>query len=315
MTLSRRAALALPAIAMAQEQWPSRTVRIIVPYAPGGGTDVTTRAIAEQLSQRFGASFVVENRAGANGIVGTEAVARSAPDGYTLGAQTATHIMARQMGPLPYDPVADFTLLSLTARYPLVLMASARAPFRSIAELLTTARATPGGLAQGTSDAQSSFAAALFARRAGIEFNEVPYRGSGAYLADLTGGHLPMAWGSPATASGIVASGQVRLIGVTSPTRSPYLPDVPTLRESGVAEADFVGWFALLAPARLPPAIGVPLNAAINQIIATPAMQARYATLGNEFTAMDLDQLQALMRREDEGWTQASRDGLIRRTP
>ncbi|MEI6160434.1 MAG: tripartite tricarboxylate transporter substrate-binding protein, partial [Roseococcus sp.] len=118
MKITRRAlagALALPAIASAQDAWPSRTVRIIVPYAPGGGTDVTTRAIAEQLSARFGRSFVVENRAGANGIVGTEAVARSAPDGYTLGAQTATHIMARQMGPLPYDPVTDFTMVSLTA--------------------------------------------------------------------------------------------------------------------------------------------------------------------------------------------------------
>ena len=143
----------------------------------------------------------------------------------------------------------------------------------------------------------------------------MPYRGSGAYLADLTGGHLPIAWGSPATAAAIVASGQVRLIGVTSPTRSPFLPDVPTLRESGVADADFVGWFALLAPARLPTSIGVPLNAAINEIIATPAMQARYATLGNEWAPMDLEQLQALMRSDDERWAQATRDGLIRRAP
>lgn len=307
-------ALALPAIAAsAQDTWPSRTVRIIVPYSPGGGTDVTTRAIAEQLSAKFGKSFVVENRAGANGIVGTEAVARSAPDGYTFGAQTSTHIMARQMGPLPYDPVTDFTMISLTARYPLVMMASARAPFQDIPGMLAAARRTAGGLPQGTSDAQSSFAAALFARRTNIEFNEVPYRGSGAYLADLTGGHLPIAWGSPATAAAIVASGAVKLIGVTSPTRSPYLPDVPTLREVGV-DADFVGWFALLAPAHLPASIGVPLNAAINEIIATPAMQARYATLGNEFTPMDLEQLQALMRSDDERWTQATRDGLIRRT-
>lgn len=318
--VTRRAALggalALPALAAsAQEAWPARTVRIIVPYAPGGGTDVTTRAIAEQLSAKFGKSFVVENRAGANGIVGTEAVARSAPDGYTFGAQTATHIMARQMGPLPYDPVTDFTMISLTARYPLVMMASARSPFHDIPSLLAAARATAGGLPQGTSDAQSSFAAALFARRTGIEFNEVPYRGSGAYLADLTGGHLPVAWGSPATAAAIVASGAVKLIGVTSPTRSPYLPNVPTLREAGVADADFVGWFALLAPAQLPASIGVPLNAAISEIIATPAMQARYATLGNEFTPLDLEQLQALMRSDDERWAQATRDGLIRRTP
>ena len=309
------AALALPSLASAQDVWPSRTVRIIVPYAAGGGTDVTTRAIAEQLTARFGKSFVVENRPGANGIVGTEAVARSAPDGYTFGAQTSTHIMARQLGPLPYDPVTDFTLISLTARYPLVMMASGRAPFQDIAGLIASARAQAGGIPQGTSDAQSSFAAKQFALRAGIELNEVPYRGSGAYLADLTAGHLPVAWGSPATAAALVASGHVRVIGVTSPQRSPYLPEVPTLTEAGVANADFIGWFALLAPARLPAAIGIPLNAAINEIIATPAMRARYATLGNEAAPMDLEQLQALMRSDDAKWEQATRDGLIRRTP
>lgn len=318
-TLTRRAtlgaAIALPAVARAQDVWPSRSVRIIVPYAAGGGTDVTTRAIAEQLSARFGRSFVVENRPGANGIVGTEAVARSAPDGYTLGAQTSTHIMARQLGPLPYDPVTDFTLLSLTARYPMVLMASMRAPFQDVAGLIAAARAQPGGIPQGTSDAQSSFAARQFALRAQVELNEVPYRGSGAYLADLTAGHLPVAWGSPATAAALVASGQVRVIGVTSPQRSPYLPDVPTLAEAGLQGTDFVGWFAILAPARLPNAIAVQLNTAINETIATPAMRARYATLGNEAAPMDLEQLQALMRADDAKWEQATRDGLIRRTP
>ena len=315
--ITRRAALgaslALPSLARAQDVWPSRTVRIIVPYAAGGGTDVTTRAIAEQLTARFGRSFVVENRPGANGIVGTEAVARAAPDGYTLGAQTSTHIMARQLGPLPYDPVTDFTLLSITARYPMVLMASMRAPFQDIAGLIAAARAQPGGVAQGTSDAQSSFAARHFALRARIELNEVPYRGSGAYLADLTAGHLPVAWGSPATAAALVASGQVRVIGVTSPARSPYLPDVPTLPEAGLPGTEFVGWFALLAPARLPTAIATQLNTAINEIIATPAMRARYATLGNEAAPMDLEQLAALMRADDAKWEQATRDGLIGR--
>lgn len=170
-----------------------------------------------------------------------------------------------------------------------------------------------GGLPQGTSDAQSSFAAALFARRTGIEFNEVPYRGSGAYLADLTGGHLPIAWGSPATAAAIVASGQVRLIGVTSPTRSPYLPNVPTLRESAwrmrISSAG-----SLLGPAGLPRPIATAMNTAINGIIATPRCR-RYATLGNESAPMDLEQLQALMRTDDERWAQATRDGLIRRMP
>ncbi|WP_160122278.1 Bug family tripartite tricarboxylate transporter substrate binding protein [Rhodovarius lipocyclicus] len=318
-TLTRRAALAaltapaLPAIASAQENWPARTVRIVVPYAPGGGTDVTCRALAEALTGRTGHSFVVENRAGANGVVGTEAVARSQPDGYTFGAQTSTHIMARQLVNLPYDPVTDFQLVSLLARYPLVMMSSMRAPFSDIRGMLEHARATQGGMAQGTSDAQSSFAARQFAKRANIELNEVPYRGSGAYLADLTAGHLPMAWGSPATARALVQSGQVRVIGVSSPERSPFLPDVPTLKEAGVSGADFIGWFGLLAPVRTPTDITSKLNQALNEIIATPAMQERYATLGNEAAPMNLEQLATLMREDDARWIAAAREGLITR--
>ncbi|MBY0339181.1 MAG: tripartite tricarboxylate transporter substrate binding protein [Acetobacteraceae bacterium] len=319
MLIGRRAALATalalpaPAALRAQEAWPARTVRIIVPYAPGGGTDVSTRAVAEGLTAQFGRSFVVENRPGANGIVGTEAVARSAPDGYTLGAQTSTHVMARHMGPLPYDPVTDFTPLALTARYPLVLMASMRAPFRDVAGLLAAARAQPGGIPQGTSDAQSSFTAALFAARAGVQLNEVPYRGSGAYLADLTGGHLPVAWGSPATAAALVQSGQIRLIAVTSPERSPFMPEVPTLREAGVPGADFIGWFTLFGPANLPEDVATRLNAAINDFIGTPAAQARWRTLGNETVRLTVPQLRQLFRDDDARWEQAAREGLIRR--
>jgi tripartite-type tricarboxylate transporter receptor subunit TctC len=307
--------LALPALAArAQgENWPTRPVRIIVPYAAGGGTDVTTRAIAEALGVRFGQSFVVENRPGANGVVGTEAVGRSPPDGYSFASQTSTHIMARQVMQLPYDPVTDFTAIAILARYPLVLMASARAPFRDIAGLIAAARAQPGGIPQGTSDTQSAYTAALFAQRAGIELNEVPYRGSGAYLADLTGGHLPVAWGSPATASALLASGHIRLIGVSSAERSIYHPDVPTLAEAGVTGAQFMGWFGMFAPARLPRAIAQQMNTAINEAMATQVMRERYATLGNEVAALNLDQLAALMREDDARWQRASQDGLIRR--
>ncbi|MBR0658995.1 tripartite tricarboxylate transporter substrate binding protein [Neoroseomonas oryzicola] len=308
------AALLAPGVAWAQDTWPGRPVRIVVPYAPGGGTDITSRAIAEALTKRFGQTFVVENRPGANGVVGTEQVSRTAPDGYTFVAQTATHIMARQMQTLPYDPVTDFTAIALLARYPLVLMASNRAPFRDLASLIAAARANPGGIAQGTSDAQSSFTAALFAKQAGIELNEVPYRGSGAYLADLTAGHLPVAWGSPATAAALTASGQIRLIGVSSRDRSLYLPDVPTLREAGVQGAEFDGWVGLFAPARLPEPIARQMNQAINEAMATPEMQARYRTLGNEVAALDLEQLAALMREDDARWAEASRNGLIRRS-
>lgn len=316
--ITRRAALgaglALPALATAgaQEAWPARPVRIIVPYAAGGGTDITTRAIAEGLATRFGRNFVVENRPGANGIVGTEAVTRSPPDGYVLGAQTSTHVMAKYLGPLPFDPLNDVTPIALTARYPLVLMASARAPFTDVAGLLEAARARPGVVAQASSDAQSSITARLFAARAGVEIIEVPYRGSGAYIADLTAGHLPVAWGSPATAAPLVAAGHIRIIAVSSPERSPFLPDVPTLRESGVQGADFIGWFCWLAPRGLPMEIANRLNTSINELLAEPAMRERWRTLGMETVPLTVPQFAQLLRDDDAKWAQAAREGLLR---
>src|SRR4051794_3126472 len=161
MTITRRgvlqaglaaAALPLARSARARGEWPDRPVRIVVPYAPGGGTDVTTRAIAEILSDRLGQSFVIDNRAGANGVVGTEAVARSAPDGHTFVAATSTHVMNRQVvRRLPFDPISDFTPIALLARYPLVLMTGANSEFKSLADLVGATKARPGQVAQGTS--------------------------------------------------------------------------------------------------------------------------------------------------------------------
>jgi len=298
--------------AFAQAVWPARPVRIVVAYAPGGGTDITTRAFAEALGQRFGQTFVVENRPGANGVVGTDAVARSAPDGYTLLAVTSTHVMNRQMvARLPFDPATDFTPIGLMARYPLVLMMNVDAPFSDLPGLIAYARANPGQLAHATSDAQSSYTANRFAQAAGLQLTEVPYRGSGAYLGDLTGGHLKLAWGSPATAMGLLPGGRVKIIAVSSPQRSATLPDVPTLREGGVPDVEFDGWFGLFAPARLPEAITVQLNTAVNEIAATPAMQARLRSLAVDAAPLDLPALARTLVREEQLWAEAARAGLL----
>ncbi|HEY0419731.1 MAG TPA: tripartite tricarboxylate transporter substrate binding protein [Acetobacteraceae bacterium] len=303
--------LAAPAL-RAQPAWPTRPVRIVVAYAPGGGTDITSRAFAEAFGHRFGQSFVVENRPGANGVVGTEAVARAPADGYTLLAVTSTHVMNRQMvNPLPFDPATDFTPIGLMARYPLVLMLNVDAPFQDLAGLLAYARAHPGELAQATSDAQSSYTANRFAQAAGLELTEVPYRGSGAYLGDLTGGHLKLAWGSPATAMGLLPGGRIKIIAVSSPQRSSTLPDVPTLREAGVPEVEFDGWFGLFGPAKLPEAITRQLNTAMTEISATPAMQARLRSLAVDPAPMDLPALAATLVREEQVWAEAARAGLL----
>jgi tripartite-type tricarboxylate transporter receptor subunit TctC len=304
-------ALAAPCV-QAQPAWPTRPVRIVVAYAPGGGTDITTRVFAEALGQRFGQTFVVENRPGANGVVGTEAVARAPADGYTLLAVTSTHVMNRQMvSPLPFDPATDFTPIGLMARYPLVLMLNVDAPFKDLPGLIAYARAHPGELAQATSDAQSSYTANRFAQAAGLQLTEVPYRGSGAYLGDLTGGHLKLAWGSPATAMGLLPGGKIKAIAVSSPQRSSTLPEVPTLREAGVPEVEFDGWFGLFGPAKLPEAITRQLNTALTEISATPAMQARLRSLAIDPAPMDLTALAATLAREEQVWAEAAKSGLL----
>lgn len=304
-------ALAAPTV-HAQPAWPTRPVRIVVAYAPGGGTDITTRAFAEALGMRFGQTFVVENRPGANGVVGTGAVARATPDGYTLLAVTSTHVMNKQMvSPLPFDPATDFTAIGLMARYPLVLLAHADAPFQDVAGLIAYARANPGTLAQATSDAQTAYTANRFAQVAGLQLNEVPYRGSGAYLGDLTGGHIKLAWASPATAMGLLPGGRVRVIAVSSPRRSAILPEVPTLRESGVPDVDFDGWFALFGPANLPSEVTRQLNAALIEISGTPAMQARLNSLAIEAAPLDLEALAATLKAEEELWAKAAAAGLL----
>ncbi len=318
MKISRRAwgaaalALAAPAV-RAQGQWPARPVRFVVAYAPGGGTDLTARAMAEALTGRFGQSFVVENRPGANGIVGSEAVARSPADGYTFVAVTSTHVMNRQMVPnLPFDPTTDFTPIALLARYPLVLMANVDAPFKDVPSLIAYAKTRPKGeIAHATSDAQSSYAANQFAKAAGIELTEVPYRGSGAYLGDLTGGHLKLAWGSTATAMPLLPGGKVKVIAVTSPQRSSFLPDSPTLVECGLPDSLFIGWTGLFGPAKLPLEIAQRLNQACAEISATPAMQARYNSMAVDPAPMDLEALAAVLRDDEARWAKAAREGLL----
>jgi tripartite-type tricarboxylate transporter receptor subunit TctC len=308
--------LALPIhrAARAEAAWPTKPVRIIVPYAPGGGTDITTRAIADLLSQKLGQSFVIENRAGANGVVGSEGVARSHPDGYSFVAATSTHVMNRQIVPqLPYHPINDFTPIAMLARYPLVLMTGQSSEYQTVSDLVAAAKAKSGQIAQATSDAQSSFTANNFSKRAGVEMVEVPYRGSGGYLADLTGGHLPVAWGSTATAMPLLGAKTVRVLAVTSPERSRFLPDVPTLRESGVQGADFIGWFGLFGPAGLPDSIADKLNLAISEAFQDPKLKQRLDSLAVDPAPMSRPALAALLLEEDKRWETAARDNLLPR--
>jgi tripartite-type tricarboxylate transporter receptor subunit TctC len=317
--IRRRTLLAAPLLgpaarAAAQQPWPSRPVRIVVPYAPGGGTDITNRAIAEGLSQRLGRPFVVENRAGANGIIGAEAVARSHPDGYSFVAPNGTHAMLRHITPqLAFDPIADFTAVAMLASYCFVLVANVNAPFRDIPGLVAHAKANPGALAQGTADVASGYVANQFARAAGIALNEVRYSGSGAAVGDLTGGHMPMSWVSTATAMTLLPTNAVRPLAVTSPTRSAFLPETPSLAELGLGAANYIGWFGLFGPARLPVEITERLNAAIREVAESAAVRERMRSLAIEPYPVTPAEMAAIVAEDDRRWAQAVRDGLLAR--
>ncbi|MFL1461324.1 Bug family tripartite tricarboxylate transporter substrate binding protein [Roseococcus sp. DSY-14] len=312
--MRRRALLAtpilLPGLARAQAQ---RPIRIIVPYAAGGGTDILARALAEALRPAMGAQpIVVENRAGGAGVVGSEAVARAEPDGTTLCAVVSTHVMNKHvMAQMPFDPLRDFSPVAMLARNTMVLAASSALPFTDVRGLAAHARANPRALSTGSTEALSSFIGQEFARRLGVELPDVAYRAGSQLMTDVVAGHLPLGWTSTASATPHMATGRARIIAVSTATRTPFFPDVPTVQEQGVAEFDLAGWVALLGPAALPDAVAQRLHGAIAAAYAEPAFQSRLAAMGIEPDLRDPAATRAAMAREDRIWAAARAAGHL----
>ena len=307
-TIARRtllaAALAAPATARAQSAgWaPSRTIRIIVPYTAGGASDITARLIADRLRGSLGQAGVVENRAGASGIIGTDAVAKAPPDGHTLALVASSHVVNRALFPtLPFDPLTDFAPITLTAHVQLVLVVPAAHPARNVAELMAWARAQGAGRSAFASSGNGSnphiFAADLL-RRAGVEMEHVPYRGSTAAHADLLAGRTQMMFDAYAAVQPHVQAGTLRMIAQAAPQRSRLLPDVPTVAEGGFAGYGATSWGCLLAPAGTPPATVAALNAAARGILGMAEVSERLALLGAEPAGGTPEELAAFMRAE-----------------
>jgi len=318
MTLHRRSlpALALglaavPATARSTTAFPSRPIRIIVAYAAGGGTDLTTRLLADAIRPMLGQPIVVEARPGANGVIGSEMVARSEPDGYTLVAVTSGHVLNRYTMPsIPFDPVRDFTPVSLMTRFALVLVGGMHTPYKDMPGLLAHARANPGAVTIGSTTALGSFTAQEFGRAAGIAFTEVPYRGGGAMMLDVVSGTIDGGWTSPQSAMPHLSSGRVRILGISSRTRAVQLPDVPSIAES-VPGFESTSWFGLLGPAGLPPAIPQRIHGAIAQAMQDPAVRARAIELGCDGVVEGPEEFAAVIRADDAKWAKAAREGLL----
>ena len=305
--------LALPPRARAQD-WPSRPIRLVVPHAAGGGNDAIARLLADWLRPILPQPVVVENRTGANGVVGAEVVARGDADGHLLLVVARTHAMNRHaMGSLPFHPVRDFAPVTLIARFPLVLTANAGQPFRDLPALIAHARAHPGQLGSGISEPFVHYASALFARMAGIQWVEVPYRGSALILNDLLAGHIPLGWVSPLSVVPHLASGRLRPLAVTTTRRIGLLPDVPTMAEAGLAGYEAAGLYGILGPAALPGALADRLHAAITQAVSQPDRRTRLESLGLEIVLDGPAPFRAFLDRDDALWAEAARGGLVPR--
>lgn len=296
---------ALAGLATAQA-YPQKPIRYVVPYAPGGGTDTLTRLIAQKLSTAWNVPVVVENRAGASARIGTEAVARSAPDGYTMLMAINSHaINASLYNKLPYDPIQDFAPVILVATSPNVVTVHPSVPAKSMKELIELAQSQPGRLtySSGGPGSGSNLAGALLRIMANVNIVEVPYKGAGPAMTDLLGGQVSMSFVVLQTAFPHMTSGKLRALAVTSSARSALAPELPTVAESlGLAGYDVFSWYGTLAPAGTSPEIVNKWNSEITKIVAMPEVKEKLAALGMEIKGGTPKQFDQFIRSDWELW-------------
>ena len=319
MRISRRAVIAsslLPFAAGAQApEWPSRPVRFIVPYPPGGPTDIMGRIVAQAVQGPLGQPFVVENRAGANGLIGSEQAARAAPDGTTFLVNASAHVIVPHLTPnMPIDVLADFVPVTNIAAVPLWLVVNPALPVRSVAEFIAYARANPGRIAYASSSQGGAphLAGELFKLMTGTDLVHVPYRGSGPAGQDLIAGTVQAMFDSVPASAGAVRDGRLRALGVTTKNRIAPFPDLPTIAEAGVPGYEISTWYGIWAPVRTPPATINRLQQAVAAAARNPETRARFDALGAEPVADSPEDYARFVRAEYDRWGKLVRDARIK---
>ena len=298
----------------AHAAYPDKPVRIIVPFSPGGGTDLVARTLGVGLAQALGVSVLIENKPGAGTVIGTDLVAKSAPDGYTLLIATFANAVNPSLLPkLPYASDTAFAPIILIGRSPNVLVVRADSPFKSVRDLIAAARAQPkkytfASQGNGTS---AHLAGELFKNLAKVELTHVPYKGSGPAITDLLGGQVDMTFGTSSAVGAHLDSGKLRTLGVTTTERSPALAQVPTIAESGVPGYAAESWYGLMAPAGTPPEVIERLNAAAKKAVQSDTFRKRVADEGLVISAGTPVELGAYVRAEEARWRRVVREGGI----
>jgi tripartite-type tricarboxylate transporter receptor subunit TctC len=295
--------------------YPERIIRLVVPFAPGGGTDVVARTLAQDMGKDLGVTVLIENKPGAGTIIGTQAVATSRPDGYTLLMGTFSHAVNPSLNSkLPYDPHRDFAAVALVARSFNVVVVNPRSPITSIADLIAAAKASPGKLSYGTFGTGTSahLAGELFKDMAKVDLTTVPYKGAAPAITDLIGGQIDVMFTTVASAASLIESGQLRAIAVTSAERSPAFPQLPTVAEAGVPGYTAESWYGLFVPAMTPADVVDRLNKAAASAVQSEAFKKLGVNEGLVVVARPPEELDRYVRGEEERWRRVIQDAGIK---
>lgn len=298
--------LALTPLAAQAQAFPTKAITIVVPFSAGGTTDILARVLGQFISKDLGQPVIIDNRAGAGGNIGTQLVARAAPDGHTILMGTVgTHAINQSLYPkLAFDPIKDFTPLTRVALVPNLLVANPAQPFKTVKELMAYAKANPGKVTFGSSGSGTSIhlSGELFKQMAGVDLQHVAYKGSAPAVNDLLGNHIAIMFDNMPSAISHVKAGKLRPLAVTTAQRSPALPDVPTIAEAGVPGYEATSWFGLLAPAKTPAPVVAKLNAAILKALADPDVKNKLLEQGAEPAGETPAQFAAFIASETVKW-------------
>lgn len=309
-------AVAVPGAALAQDAYPSKPIRLLIPFPPAGGTDSLSRAIAYAIGNNTKWNFVLDNKPGAGGNIGLAEAARAAPDGYTIAmGQTANLAVNPALySKMPFDPLKDFAPIALVSSQPLILVVDSKSPYKSLKDLVDAAKAQPGkiNMASSSNGTIGHIGGELFQRRAGIRMTHVPYKGAGAAVTDLMGGSVECFFGNTQAVGGLVTGGKLRPLAVTSPKRLANFPDVPTVAELGYPGFEAATWSGLVAPVGTPKAVVDRLNAEVQKALGTAEMKQKLYEDGSTPLGGTPQQFAEFIKSEHQKWGTAVREAGIK---